>query len=259
MNVTTPGLRVLITAGAAGIGRTMVETFLENGASVHICDIDEAGLTACREALPGLGTTVTDVSDSAQVTQLFEEAKAHLGGLDVLVNNAGISGPTGPVEELTPEGWDKTMAVNIHSQFYCARLAVPLLKAAGGGSIINLSSTAGLLGYPLRSPYAAAKWAVIGFTKTLAMELGQFCIRVNAICPGPVDSPRMDRVIAAESQAMGKTEENIRNTYYRQISLQSFVTTQDIANMALFLCSSAGQKISGQAVTVDGNTETLRL
>ncbi len=258
MEVSTQ-LRVIITAGGAGLGRTMAETFLENGAKVHICDVIEEQLADCRVALPGIGTTLADVSDPMQVDQLFDEAADHLGGLDVLVNNAGISGPTGPVEELSPEDWDQTMAVNINGQFYCARRAVPLLKAAGGGSIINLSSTAGFLGYPLRSPYAASKWAVIGLTKSLAMELGQFGIRVNAICPGPVESLRMDAVIAAEAEAMGVSEDTIRAAYYRQTSLHTFVTKQDIANMALYLCSDIGSKISGQAVTVDGHTETLRL
>ncbi|MGB0386664.1 MAG: SDR family oxidoreductase [Ardenticatenaceae bacterium] len=251
------GLRVMITAAAVGIGRAIAEAFLESGAQVHICDIDEARLAACQAALPGIGTTVADVSDPDQVDELFENAIKQLGGLDVLVNNAGISGPTGLVEELTPEGWDRTMAVNINGQFYCTRRAVPLLKAAKGGSIINLSSTAGLFGYPLRSPYAASKWAVIGFTKTLAMELGEFGIRVNAICPGSVDSPRMDRVIAVEAQVRNVPPEVVRNGYLKQVSMRTFIDYRDIANMVLFLCSDAGNKISGQALSVDGHTETL--
>lgn len=259
MQVDCRGLRVLVTAGAAGIGRAIAETFLENGARVHICDVVEARLAACQSVLPEIGVTRADVSDPVQVDRLFAEAAAHLGGLDVLVNNAGISGPTGPVDELAPEDWDRTMAVNINGQFYCTRRAVPMLKTAGGGSIINLSSTAGFLGYPLRTPYAASKWAVIGFTKSLAMELGQFGIRVNAICPGPVEGPRMDAVIAAEARATGVPENDVRAAYYRQTSLHTFVSRQDIANMVLFLCSPAGSKISGQAVTVDGHTETLRL
>ena len=252
------GLRVMITAAATGIGRAIAEAFLENGASVHICDIDEQALAACRAALPEIGTTVADVSDPDQVDRFFEEAITHLGGLDVLVNNAGISGPTGLVEEISPEAWDRTMAVNINGQFYCTRRAVPLLKAAGGGSIINISSTAGLFGYALRSPYTASKWAVIGFTKTLAMELGEFAIRVNAICPGSVDGPRMDRVIAAEAKALNVAPEVVRHGYLKQVSMRTFINPRDIANMILFLCSEAGGKISGQALSVDGHTETLR-
>lgn len=249
---------MIITAAAAGLGRTIAETFLANGARVHICDVVEGRLVGFRSAWPHTGTTLADVSDPFQVERLFEEAAAHLGGLDVLVNNAGIAGPTAPVEEITPAAWERTMAVNTNGQFYCARLAVPLLKAAGGGSIINISSTAGLFGYPLRSPYAASKWAVIGFTKTLAMELGRFGIRVNAICPGAIAGPRMEAVIAAEAEALGVSEETVRAGYLKQTSMRTFVSGQDIAKMVLFLCSEAGHKISGQALTVDGHTETLR-
>ncbi|MGB0386663.1 MAG: SDR family oxidoreductase [Ardenticatenaceae bacterium] len=253
------GFRVIITAAAAGIGRAIAEAFLESGAQVHICDIDEAGLAACRAALPGIGTTKADVSDPDQVDQLFENAIKQLGGLDVLVNNAGISGPTASVEEIAPKEWDRTLAVNINGQFYCARRAVPLLKAAGGGCIINLSSAAGLFGYPLRTPYATSKWAVIGFTKTLAMELGEFAIRVNAICPGLVEGPRIDRVIAAKAQALNVSFEVMRERYVKQNSMGVFVTRYDIANLVLFLCCDAGSKISGQALSVDGNVETLRV
>ncbi len=259
MEVNCQGMRVIITAGGSGLGRAMAQTFLENGARVHICDVVEQRLADCRTEWPDIGTTLSDVADPQQVEQLFQEATAHLGGLDVLLNNAGISGPTGRVDELTPEDWDRTIAVNINGQFYCTRMAVPLLKAAGGGSIINLSSTAGLMGYPLRSPYAASKWAVIGLTKTLAMELGEFNIRVNAICPGPVDGPRMDSVIAAEAKAMNVPEDTIREAYYQQTSLRTFISPQDVANMVLYLCSEAGCRISGQAITVDGHSETLRL
>jgi NAD(P)-dependent dehydrogenase (short-subunit alcohol dehydrogenase family) len=252
MEITGQGLRVVVTAAAAGIGRAIAETFLENGARVHICDIAADRLAECRTTLPEIGTTQADVSNPAHVDRLFDEAIAHLGGLDVLVNNAGISGPTAPVEEITPQAWDQTLAVNINGQFYCARRAVPWLKAAGGGSLVNIASTAGFLGYPLRSPYAASKWAVIGFTKTLAMELGEFNIRVNAICPGSIDGPRMDAVISAEAKVLGLPAETVRHGYLKQASMQTFIATQDIANMVLFLCSKAGHKISGQVMAVDG-------
>lgn len=251
-------LRVIITAAAVGIGRAVAEAFLEQGAQVHICDIDEGRLLACKEALPDITYTLADVSDPDQVDKLFEEAMAHLGGLDVLVNNAGIAGPSAQVEDVTPAQWDRTMAVNINGQFYCARRAIPLLKANPGGSIVNLSSTAGLFGYPLRSPYATSKWAVIGFTKTLAMELGEFGIRVNAICPGSVDGPRMDRVIAAEAITRNVAPEVVRNGYLGQVSMRTFIDYRDIANMILFICSDMGRKISGQALSVDGHTETLQ-
>jgi NAD(P)-dependent dehydrogenase (short-subunit alcohol dehydrogenase family) len=258
MNLTAEGKRVIITAGAAGIGRVVAETFIENGARVHVCDEVEERLTECRAALPGLGATLADVADPAQVDRLFDEAAAHLGGLDVLVNNAGIAGPTAPVEAVAPEEWDRTLAVNISGQFYCARRAVPLLRAAGGGSIVNLSSTAGLFGFPNRSPYAASKWAVIGFTKTLAMELGPERIRVNAICPGSVAGPRIERVIAADAQVRGEPVEKVRAAYERTMSMRTFIEARDVASMILFLVSEAGSKISGQALSVDGHTETLR-
>ena len=193
------GRRVIVTGGGAGIGRAIARAFLEEGARVHACDRDPTAL----EHLPGsteddLDGTVADVSSEADVVRLFEEAMDRLGGLDVLVNNAGTAGPTGPVETLDLDGWRRTLAVNLDGLFLCARAAVPALRRAGGGSIVNLSSTAGLHGYPLRSPYATAKWGVIGFTRTLAMELGPAGIRVNAICPGSVRGDRIDRVIAAQ-------------------------------------------------------------
>jgi NAD(P)-dependent dehydrogenase (short-subunit alcohol dehydrogenase family) len=252
------GLRVVITAGASGIGRGVAEAFLERGARVHVCDVSEARLAECCQALPGLGATPADVADPAQVDRLFDEALASLGGLDVLVNNAGVAGPTAPVEAVTPAEWERTLAVNLHGQFYCARRAVPLLRAAGGGSIVNLASTAGLFGYPNRSPYAASKWAVIGFTKTLAMELGPDGIRVNAICPGSVDGPRMDAVIEADARARGLRPEEVLATYVQQVSMRTFIDRSDVANLILFLVSPAGRRISGQALAVDGHTETLR-
>ncbi|MFN8445430.1 MAG: SDR family oxidoreductase [Caldilineaceae bacterium] len=258
MNTPCNGLRALVTAGASGIGRAIAETLMEQGARVHICDVVADRLAATAQALPGIGTTIADVADPAQVDQLFAEVTAHLGGLDLLVNNAGIAGPTGPVESISPEQWNQTLAVNITGQFLCTRRAVPLLKAVGGGLIVNLSSAAGLFGFPNRTPYAASKWAVIGFTKSLAMELGSDKIRVNAICPGIVEGERQDRVIAAKAAAEGRTVDEVRSQITRQNSLHTFVQAQDIANLIVFLCSPTGSKISGQALSVDGGTETLR-
>jgi NAD(P)-dependent dehydrogenase (short-subunit alcohol dehydrogenase family) len=179
------------------------------------------------------------------------------GSLDVLVNNAGIAGPTARVEDIEPADWDRTIAVDLNGQFYCARLAVPLLKGAGGGSIINISSSAAFSGYPLRSPYAASKWAVIGLTKTLAMELGRFGIRVNAICPGSVEGPRIDRVIERDAAARGMTPEAVRNIYLSHTSMHTFVTADEVASLAAFLASDGGAKISGQVIGVDGHTESI--
>jgi NAD(P)-dependent dehydrogenase (short-subunit alcohol dehydrogenase family) len=205
-----------------------------------------------------VGATRADVSDPEQVDRLFAAVEADLGGLDVLVANAGIAGPTAAVEDVAPEAWQRTIDVNLNGTFYSVRRAVPLIKAAGGGSIVIISSAAGLFGYPLRSPYAASKWALIGLTKTLAMELGAFQIRVNAICPGPVAGPRIDSVIEAKATARGVSFEEMSEDYLNTLSLHTFIDREDIANMAIFLTSPAGAKISGQALAVDGHTETLR-
>lgn len=258
MELTCNGIRAIVTAGASGIGRAIAQTMLEQGAKVHICDVVPERLAECRQALPAITSSLADVSDPAQVDAMFAEAVAQLGGLDLLVNNAGIAGPTGPVESLAAEDWERTMAININGQFYCTRRAVPLLKAAGGGLIVNLSSAAGLFGFPNRTPYAASKWAVIGFSKSLAMELGGDGIRVNAICPGIVEGERQDRVIAAKAAAEGRTIDDVRERITRQNSLRTFVQAQDIANLIVFLCSPTGSKISGQSLSVDGGTETLR-
>ena len=251
-------LRVLVTAGAAGIGRAFAETFADAGAKVFICDVDERALAAFHAARPDIGANVADVAVPAQVDVMFGVAAAHLGGLDVLINNAGIAGPTAAVEDISVADWDRTIAVDLNGMFYCTRRAVPLLKAAGGGSIVNLSSAAGRLGFRLRTPYSAAKWAVVGFTKSLAIELGPFNIRVNAIQPGIVKGERMDRIIEAKAAALGITEEEFEARMLSSVSLRRMVSAQDIANMALFLATPAGASISGQALPVCGNVEYLQ-
>ena len=258
MNLSVAGKRIMITAAASGIGRTVAKTFLENDALVFICDISEERLEQCRVELPGIEGFPADVSDPVQVDRFFEEAISFLGGLDVLVNNAGIGGPSGPIEEMSPKEWDRTIAVNLNGQFYCLRRAVPLIKERGGGSIINISSHAGLFGYPFRTPYAASKWAIIGLTKSLAMELGEFGIRVNAICPGSVAGPRMEKIIEHDAQVGGVAPEIVREKYLRQTSLRTFIDSQEVADMILYLCSDSGRSVSGQALVVDGHTETLR-
>jgi NAD(P)-dependent dehydrogenase (short-subunit alcohol dehydrogenase family) len=250
------GLKVLVTAGAAGIGRAIAATFLEQGARVHICDIDERALARCRGELAA-SQSVADVSRLADVERLFADVARELGGLDVLVNNAGIAGPTARIEDIAPEDWERTLAVDLNSMFYCTRLAMPLIKAAGGGSIINLSSAAGRLGYPLRTPYSAAKWGVVGFTKSLAMEAGPDHVRVNCIQPGFVEGERIDRVMEAKAKARGISAEAQREELLARVSLRATVSAQDIANMALFLASPAGAHISGQSLPVCGNVETL--
>jgi len=257
MNSSANGMRVLVTAGAAGIGKAFALTFADAGARVFVCDIDPGALDALRTARAEIGGCIADVAEPKQVDHLFAAASAFLGGLDVLINNAGISGPTAPVEAISIDDWNRTLAVDLNGMFYCTRRAVPLLKQAGGGSIINLSSAAGRLGFPLRTPYAAAKWAVVGFTKSLAMELGTANIRVNAIQPGMVEGERIERVIAAKARALGVSVDDYRQQLLSKVSLRRMVSPQDVANMALFLATDAGRNISGQALSVCGNAESL--
>src|SRR5690606_33897403 len=180
-----------------------------------------------------------------------------LGGLDVLVNNAGVAGPTGPVETLDKADWDRTLQVNITGQFLCARQAVPLLRASDAGVMINLSSAAGHLGFAGRSAYSASKWAVVGFTKTLAIELGAEGIRVNAILPGAVEGPRIRAVIDAKARALGRPAADVAAEYESQAALGRMVSARDIANMAVFAASPAAGSINGQALVVDGFTQKL--
>lgn len=252
------GTRVLITAAASGIGRITAELFHHHGATVHVCDISEEKIASLGQAAPEISASLVDVSQPDQVDRLFEDVNQRLGGLDVLINNAGVAGPTGPIEKLSVEGWEQTLAVNISGQFYCTRLAVPMIKAAGGGSIINLSSVAGRLGYPLRTPYAASKWAVIGFTKSLAGELGPDQIRVNALLPGLASGERAEGVISARAREKNVPHEEMRQEYLEAISLKKLTDPGDVAQMALFLCSDEGKGISGQALSVCGNTEFLK-
>ena len=257
MDTSAQGLRVLITAGASGIGYAIARTFSEVGARVHICDIDEAALARTKAALPKVTQTLADVARVDHVDRLFAEAHAHLGGLDVMVNNAGIAGPTGNIEDIAVADWERTIAVDLNSMFYCTRLAMPLLKSAGGGSIINLSSVAGRLGFPMRTPYAAAKWAVVGLTQSLAMEAGPHNIRVNCLQPGMVEGDRVDRVVEAKAKALGLTPAAFREHLLARVSMRTTVSAQDIANMALFLATDAGKHISGQAIPICGNVEIL--
>jgi NAD(P)-dependent dehydrogenase (short-subunit alcohol dehydrogenase family) len=257
MNTSAKGLRVLVTAGAAGIGRAIAETFVEHGARVHICDIDDNALAQTKKALPQVTQTVADVAKLADVERLFEDLKRHLGGLDVLVNNAGIAGPTAKVEDIHPDDWERCIAVDLNGMFYCTRKGMPMIKAAGGGSIINLSSAAGRLAFPMRTPYSAAKWAVVGFTQSLAAEAGPDKVRVNCIQPGVVEGDRIERVIEAKAKGLGVDKEEVRRRLLEGVSMHTTVTAQDIANTALFLATDAGKHISGQALSVCGGTRYL--
>ena len=252
-NGTWDGARVVVTGGGRGIGRAVADGFASGGGRVIVADSDPAAAEGSDHAI-----VLADISSQTEVVALFEAVERRLGGLDVLVNNAGISGPAAPLQEIDPADWDRVIAVNLTGQFLCARAAIPLMLSGGGGSIVNIASTAGLFGYPDRSPYAASKFGVIGLTKTLAMELGTQGIRVNAVCPGTVSGPRMDRVIEAEAEATGRKAADIRAGYMAQTSMRTFIEATDIAATVLFLCSPASERVTGQVISVDGNTESLR-
>jgi len=257
MDIGLNGQRVLVTAGAQGIGLAITEAFVAAGAQVHICDVNDDFLASAKQKWPQVTQSRTDVSSESQVDAMFADLAARWGGLDVLVNNAGIAGPTAKVEDTDLAAWDQTIAVNLTGPFLCTRRAVPLLKAAGGGSIVNLSSTAGRLGFPLRTPYSASKFGVIGLTETWAMELGPSKIRVNAILPGIVAGERQERVIAAKAASYGIGHEAMREQLLSTVSLRKMVSAQDIANQIIFICSPAGASISGQSLSVCGNVEHL--
>jgi len=252
-------LRVLVSAGAAGIGASIVQRFRADGARVSICDRDEAAISAAQERDPELHCLVGDVADMADAQRWVGEVVERWGGIDVLVNNAGVAGPTARVEDVDPDEWRTCLAVNLDSHFYLARLVVPHLKAQRSGAIIAISSTAGLHGYGLRTPYAASKWAVIGFTKSLAIELGPAGVRANVVAPGTVEGPRMTRVIAAEATRRGVRPEVVEQEYVAGQSIARYVQPSEIAEVCAFLASPAASMVNGQVIAVDGHTETFHI
>ena len=257
MDLRVAGQRVLITGGGAGIGLAIARTFQREGARIHVCDVDRSALDALASTDPELTSSLGDVADRSAVARVFDEAVAALGGLDVLINNAGIAGPTARVEEISPDDWDRTFDVCLTGQFNCTRLAVPHLRQSGNASIINLSSAAGRFGFPLRSAYSAAKWAVIGFTKSLSRELGDDGIRVNAILPGVVVGDRQRRVLEAKAQQLGLSFDEVQHRALANASLREYVTAEHLADQIVFLCSPRGRMISGQAIAIDGDLQAL--
>jgi NAD(P)-dependent dehydrogenase (short-subunit alcohol dehydrogenase family) len=250
-------LRAVVTAGAGGIGLAIAEKLAAGGARVLACDVDDKALAAFARRLPSHHAVKADVSSEADVDRLFGAARERLGGLDVLVNNAGIAGPTGGVDEIAPADWRRCIDISLTGQFLCARRAVPMLREAGGGSIVGISSVAGKYGYAFRTPYSAAKFGIIGLTQSLAKELGPDNIRVNAILPGIVEGARMDGVIAARAEQVGVSFEEMKARYLEHVSMRRMVTAGDVAEMVAFLVSPAGRHVSGQSIAVDGNVETL--
>jgi len=252
-------LRVMVTAGGGGIGAVIASSFARDGARVHICDLAAEAIDGLTSREPSVVGSIVDLSDAEAIDAWCRSTIDVLGGVDVLVNNAGIAGPTADVEDISLEDWRQCIAIDLDSHFLTCRAVVPVMKEQRSGSIINMSSTAGQLGYGRRTPYAAAKWAVIGLTKSLAIEVGRYGVRVNAICPGSVRGDRMDRVIAAEAAARGVEPTVVEAEYCASQSIGRFVDPQEIADMAVFLGSPQSQMVSGQAIAVDGHTETYHL
>jgi NAD(P)-dependent dehydrogenase (short-subunit alcohol dehydrogenase family) len=245
--------RVLITAGAAGIGYAIAQAFHRSGAQVYICDIDAAALKRAAGATPGLLTQQCTVGDRPQVAAMVADAAQRLGGLDVLVNCAGIGGPTRSVRDLDPADWDAVVRVNLTGAFDVTHNAIPHLIESDCGVIINLSSAAGRFGYANRSAYSATKWALAGFTKTLSIELAEHGIRVNAIAPGAVAGERAQRVYQARAEISGRSVEEEKALGLANQSLKALVNPNDIGALAVFLASDAGKSISGQILPIDGD------
>lgn len=251
------GQRVLITAGAAGIGLAIAERLAGHGARIFVCDVSDEALDTFAARFPEADRINADVAREVDVDRMFEAVSDRLGGLDALINNAGIAGPTGGIDEIDPADWRRCIDVCLTGQFLCARRAVPMLKAAGGGSIINMSSAAGRFGYAFRTPYSSAKFGIIGLTESLAKELGPENIRVNAIRPGIVEGPRMEGVIRARAEQLGVSFQEMEKQYLSSISLRRMVSPHDVASVVAFLLSDAGTNVSGQSIGIDGNMESL--
>ena len=251
------GKRVAVTAGASGIGFAIAKLLHEQGVRVAICDIDSAALDKASLDLGGCIAEKADVSDNSAVEAFFCKVQNEFGGLDALVNNAGIAGPTGNLEDLSPDDWRRCIDVCLTSQFLCSRQAIPMIKASGGGTIVNMASAAAKHGYAYRTPYSAAKFGVVGLTQSLAKELGPDNIRVNAVLPGIIEGPRMEGVIRDRAEATGFNIDAMRNTYLKNISLRRMTSPKDVATTVAFLVSDLGFNLSGQSLGVDGNVETL--
>lgn len=248
---------VLISGGASGIGRRLAERYLQQGDRVHICDASQQNIDEFLSANQGATATVADIGNRSDVDTVFADLSRNYGTLNILVNNAGVAGPTSTVEECDEDGWDRCIQINLSGTFYMTRRAVPMLKKEKNASIINIASTAALFGFPLRSPYAASKWAQIGLTKTWAMELGPDGVRVNAVCPTSVSGPRIEQVIERDAAHRGLATDELRDVYLRQSSMRTFVSADEVADTVLFLSSEKASKISGQTLSVDGHTEGL--
>lgn len=249
--------RVLVTAGAAGLGLEIARAFMCAGNAVVVCDIDEAALEAVRDRGDAMHALACNVADRDGCAKMVAQAAQTLGGLDVLVNNAGIAGPTGALEEIDPAEWDRTLAVNLTGTFNATRAAIPWLKRQRSGSIVNIGSVAGRLGFALRAPYSASKWALVGLTKTLAVELGPWNVRANAVLPGAVDGERVRRVIEDKATARGVMPDDVLREMLAGMSIKRLVSPRQVAAMVVFLASPWNDTVSGQVISIDGDTQMM--
>ena len=259
-NLTLKNKKIIINAGASGIGWATAKICLSKGAYVYLCDVNEKFLKKVKKHPLNnkkLFSYICDASNEDQVSNFFRQIKKKTKKIDSLINNVGIAGPTGTIEKLSSRDWEKTLKTNVISHFYFIKLAIPLIKKNKGGSIINFSSGAGIMGIPLRSPYAASKWAVVGVSKTLAMELGKFKIRVNVICPGTIKGDRMVRVISDKSKFLKVSKKKIEKDFISMASMNCWIFEDDIGKMCSFLISDDASRISGQVIGVDGNAIRL--
>lgn len=253
------GKRVVITAGASGIGHAMALAFHQQGARVAICDAHAELVDEVSQTFPDIIAKVADVTNPDQMQAFFDTVDTAFGGIDIAIANAGTGGPSASIEDVTLDDWRNCLAVSLDGAFLLCGWAAGHMKAQKSGSIILMSSTSGLFGTAMRSPYSTAKFGIIGLMKTLASELGPFGVRANAICPGAVEGPRMEQVLEKTAKATSVDVETIRQHYAKGVAMNTWVTANDVASAALFLCSDAAAKISGLAMPVDGHTESINL
>ena len=249
------GRRVVVTAGGGGIGLIIAQAFVAAGDRVHVCDVNAEAVERVTRDNPAITGTVCDIADRTAVERFVADAVDTLGGIDVLINNAGVSGPTTSVENLDPDEWDSVLAVNLTGPFNVTRLAIPHLRKSDAGVVIMMSSVGGRFGYANRSTYATTKRALIALAETLALELGDDGIRVNTIAPGAVSGPRMDGVLRARAAATGRDLDDVLTDALGIQSIKRFADPQDIAELALFLAGEHATTITGQTFAIDGGAK----
>ncbi|WP_281663196.1 SDR family oxidoreductase [Paraburkholderia fungorum] len=247
--------RVLITGGADSVGRVIAEAFAARGDRVHICDVNAQALEIMLRENPSITGTHASVGDPDAVSRVFSEARRAMGDPSVLINNVGIAGPVGTIETLDLAAWRDTFDVNVHGMLYCMQLAIPAMKLARHGAIVNFSTGSTRTRLPDRSAYVASKFAVEGLTLNAARELGPFNVRCNAILPGAINNARMRGIIERKAIAQARLPEDITREFLQYISMRSMIEPAEIANTVLFLASEGAKKVTGELMAVSGNVE----